>query len=76
MARRSVAFQPVIATADAAILNHALAGAGGASDFGALVPTVAQRVGVVGNKGTAAALADVDGLAAALTGGRNYRGLL
>ena len=74
MARRRVALQPVIAAADAAILDHALAGTGGAGDLGALVPTMAQRVGVIGNKRTAAALADMDGLAAALTGGRGGLG--
>lgn len=68
MARRRVALQPVIAAADTAILNQALAGAGRAGDFDSLVPTMAQGVSVVGDKGAAAALAEMDGLAAALRG--------
>ena len=76
MARCRVTLQPVIAAADAAILNQALAGAGGAGDFGSLVPGMAQGVSVVGDKGTAAALADMDGLAAALTGGRGGFGYI
>ena len=74
MARCRVALKPVIAAADAAILNHALAGASGAGDFGALVPGMAQGVGVVCHKAGTAALADMDGLAATLTGGRGYFG--
>ena len=70
MARCRVSLQAMIAAADAAILDQTFAGAGGASDFGALVPGMAQGVGVVCHKAGTAALADMDGLAAALAGGR------
>ncbi|VUX22566.1 Uncharacterised protein [Dorea longicatena] len=70
MTRCRVSLQAMIAAADAAILDQTFAGAGGASDFGALVPGMAQGVGVVCHKAGTAALADMDGLAAALAGGR------
>ena len=74
MTRGLVALQPGGSTADAGVLGHALAGAGGPGDLLALVPTVAQRVGVVGDERTAAALADMEGAPAALTGGWGHFG--
>ena len=70
MACGLVALQPGGSTADASVLGHALAGAGGPGDLLALIPTMPQRVGVVGDERTAAALADMEGAPAALTGGR------
>ena len=70
MARCRVTLQAMIAATDAAILDQTFAGAGGAGDFGTLVPGMAQGVGVVCHKAGTAALADMDGLAAALAGGR------
>ena len=52
-----VTFQAVIAAADTAVFHHALAGAGGVGDKCPLIPAMAQRIGVVGNEGAAAALA-------------------
>ena len=59
MACGLVALQTGGPAADAGVLGHALAGAGGPGDLLALVPTVAQRVGVVGDKRTSTALADM-----------------
>ncbi len=70
MARGLVTLQPGGSTADAGVLGHALAGAGGVGDLLAFVPTMPQRVGIVGDERTAAALADMEGTPAALTGGR------
>ena len=70
MARGLVALQTGGSAADAGVLGHALAGAGGPGDLLAFVPTMPQRVGVVGDERTAAALADMEGAPAALTGGR------
>ena len=74
MACGLIALQTGGSTADAGVLGHALAGAGGVGDLLALVPTVAQRVGIVGDERTAAALADMEGTPAALTGGRGHFG--
>ena len=74
MACGLVALQPGGSTADAGVLGHALAGAGGPGDLLALVPGVAQRVGVVGDERTAAALADMEGAPAALAGGWGHFG--
>ena len=60
MACGLIALQTGGSTADAGVLGHALAGAGGVGDLLALVPTVAQRVGIVGDERTAAALADME----------------
>ena len=71
-----VALDAVIAAAGAAVFHHALAGAGGVGDEGSLIPAMAQGVRIVCDKGTAAAIAAVDGLAAALTGRGDYMGFV
>ena len=74
MARGLVALQPGGSAADAGVLGHALAGAGGPGNLLALVPGVAQRGRVIRDKTGTAALADMEGAPAALTGGRGYFG--
>ena len=76
MTCRLVALDAVIAAAGAAVFHHALAGAGGVGDEGSLIPAMAQGVRIVCDKGTAAAIAAVDGLAAALTGRGDYMGFV
>ena len=71
-----VAFNTVITAADAAVLHNALAGACGVGDESAFIPAVAQRSGVVRHEAAAAAIAAVDGLAAALTGRGDYMGFV
>ena len=68
MAIRRVGIQTVVATAGAAVFHHTLAGAGGVGDEGTLVPAMTECVSVVRDEAASAAIAAVDGLAAALTG--------
>ena len=76
MTCRLVALDAVIAAAGAAVFHDPLAGAGGVGNKGSLIPAMAQGVRIVCDKGTAAAIAAVDGLAAALTGRGDYMGLV
>ena len=76
MTCRLVALDAVIAAAGAAVFHHALASAGGVGDEGSLIPAMAQGVRIVCDKGTAAAIAAMDGLAAALTGRGDYMGFV
>ena len=76
MSIRRVGIQTVVATAGAAIFHDPLAGAGGVGNKGSLIPAMAQGVRIVCDKGTAAAIAAVDGLAAALTGRGDYMGFV
>ena len=73
---RRVGIQTVVATAGAAVFHDALAGAGGVGDEGSLIPAMTERIGVVCDKAAAAAVAAVDGLAAALTGRGDYMGFV
>ena len=75
VAAGSVPLQTVSAATDAAVLRHALAGAGAPRDGGALVPAMAQRVRVVGDEAGAAAVADMGGMAARLAGVRGGMGI-
>ena len=63
----------VIAAALTAIFRHTLSGAGGRSHSSTLIEAMPQRVSVIGDKGAAAALAQMQGIAAALAvcGGGN-----
>ena len=69
-----VAFQTGGSTADAGVLGHTLAGAGGSGDLLALIPTMPQRGRVIRDKTGTAALADMEGAPAALTGGWGHFG--
>lgn len=73
MAAGSVALQPVIPAADAAVFHHALAGTGRIGDQSTLIPGMPQRFRGIRHKGRATALAAVDGLAACFTSGGNDR---
>src|SRR5699024_2166121 len=70
MARSGIALQASGPASDTGKLGHALAGAAGADYLSPIVPAVAQRVGIVRDKAGTAALTEMDGLAAALAGGR------
>ena len=76
VAIRGVGIQTVVATAGAAVFHDALAGAGGVGDEGSLIPAMTERIGVVCDEAAAAAIAAVDGLAAALTGRGDYMGFV
>ena len=60
----------------AAVLNHARAVAGGVGDLGAVVPIVAQSIGVIVHVAVTAAGAGVGGVALVLAGGRGHDGLV
>ena len=64
----------VVAAAHTAIFRHTLAGAGGGSYRCTLIEAMPQRVGVVGDEGAAAALAQMQGIAAVLTACRSSDG--
>lgn len=70
------ALQIVIAAALATELGHTLAVAGGVGNRCTLVELMPKGIGIVGHKGAAAALAEMDGLAAVLTGGGNDMSLV
>ena len=71
MARSGVALQTGSPATDTGVLGHALAGAAGANHLRPFIPGVAQGGGVVGDEAGAAALTEMDGFSAALTGGRS-----
>ena len=73
MAAGSVALQPVIPAADAAVFHHALAGTGRIGDQSTLIPGMPQRFRGIRHKGRATALTAVDGLAPCFTSGGNDR---
>ena len=76
VAIRGVGIQTVVTAANATVFHNPLAGAGGISNKGALVPAMAQGVRIVCDKGTAAAIAAMDGLTAVLAGGGNHMGFV
>ena len=67
-------FQLALVAADTAVLGHALTGAGGFCDSGAFIPVVAQGSSIVSDKGTAAAIALMEGTATGHTSGRQSVG--
>jgi hypothetical protein len=73
---RGVGIQTVVATAGASVFHDPFAGAGGVGDKRTLVPAMPQRRSVIRDKAAAAAIAAVDGLAAALTGRGDHMGFV
>ena len=68
MTCRLITLDAMIAAAGAAVFHDSLTGAGGVGNEGTLIPAMAECVSVVRDEAASAAIAAVDGLAAALTG--------
>ena len=71
-----VALQTGCAATLALVLDDTGADAGATADGGALIPLMAQGGGIISHKGTATAVAQVDGLAASLAGSGSDVGLV
>ena len=76
MAIRRVGIQTVVATAGAAVFHDPLAGAGGVGNKGSLIPAMTKRSGVVRHEAAAAAVTEVDGLAAVFAGSGDDMGFI